>query len=98
MNQTLITQGIPVDELLESFRSIVRSEIQAIPKPEKESFYMDIDECSLFTKRSKGLLYQDTFLKRIPHLKKGGKLLFNRAEIIKWLEESAQPVEMSVDK
>lgn len=93
MNQTLITQGTTVEELLANVREIVRSEIAAIPRQEKVKTYMNIDELSEFIHEAKQTIYTRTCQRTIPFLKRNGKLLFNRQEIIRWLEESAQSVE-----
>ncbi len=89
----IIVQGIGTEELLEAFRSIVRAEIQAIPKPEKLKPYLSLDEVCDLTQLSRSTIYQYTFGKKIPHIKKSGKLLFNRQEITAWLDAAHQPME-----
>lgn len=93
MQSQIILQGYSKEELLQDFAALMRSEFQAIPKPEKINLYMDVDECSEFIHESKQTIYTRTHKKTMPFLKRNGKLLFNRSEIIKWLEEGAQPVE-----
>lgn len=93
MNQTLITQGTTIDELLEAVRAIVRAEVLALPKPEKIKPYLSLTEVCDLTGLSKSTVYQLTHTKQIPHLKRGGKLLFNRQEITGWLESARQQVD-----
>lgn len=92
MNQTLITQGLTVDELLTHMRGIVRDELAALPKPEKIKPYISRSEAADLIGVTDSKIYQLTSEKKIPHIKKGGKLLFNRQELIAWLEDARQPV------
>lgn len=93
MNSQIILNGIATTELLEAVRAIVRSEIQALPKPEKIKLYLSLDELCDLTGLSKSTAYQYTHTKQIPFIKRGGKLMFKREEIIEWLEASSQPVQ-----
>ncbi len=91
MNSQVILNGIGTDELLEAVRSIIRTEIQAIPKPEKIKPYLTLPEVCDLTGLSKSTVYQYTFNKQIPFIKKSGKLLFDRSKITSWLESASQP-------
>lgn len=93
MSSTIITQGLTVDELLTNVRNIVRDEIKAIPAPEKLKPFLSLGEAKELTGLSKSSLYRLTSTKQIPHIKRGGKLLFNRQELIAWLQSANQPLE-----
>lgn len=87
-NTALITQGLTVDQLLASVRDIVRDEIKAIPQPEKVKPFLSLSEACELTGLSKSTIYRLTSERNIPHLKRGGKLLFNRNELTSWLQEA----------
>jgi excisionase family DNA binding protein len=86
----IITNGIATDDLLAAIREIVHSEVQAIPKPEKIKPFLSLTEAAELVGLSKSSLYQLTSKKQIPHLKRGGKLLFNRDQLIAWIQLSQQ--------
>lgn len=95
MNTTLITQGITVEDLLSSVRKIIRDEIRSIPQPKKVKPFLCLSEACELTGLSKSSIYRLTSEKQIPHIKRGGKLLFKREEIIKWIESAKQNVEQN---
>ena len=86
-NITLITQGLTLDQLLASVRDIVRDEMKSLPQPEKVKPFLSLSEAVELTGLSKSTLYRMTSEKAIPHLKRGGKLLFNRIELIAWINK-----------
>jgi len=48
---------------------------------------MDIKQAAAYLKLKVNTLYEKTAQKLIPHFKKGGKLLFVREELLKWVRE-----------
>jgi excisionase family DNA binding protein len=48
---------------------------------------IDIEECSEFLHLSKSCIYKKTSAKSIPHIRIGGKLLFNPEKLKTWVEE-----------
>lgn len=89
---TIITQGLSVDELMACVRAVVREEVQALPQPKPQKIYLTIPEVCELTGMARQTIYGLTHQKKIPHLKRNGKLLFNREEILRWIEEAAQPM------
>jgi excisionase family DNA binding protein len=84
---TLITQGATLEQVLASFREIVRDEIASIPTVnQNEKPYLTIQEAADLTGHAKQTLYRLTSEKEIPHLKRGGKILFKRSDLIAWVE------------
>ena len=53
----------------------------------KEVVYLNIDETSEFIKMKKSSIYQLVFQRKIPFCKRGKILLFNKAELVRWIEE-----------
>lgn len=49
---------------------------------------LNLDEAAMYTGFKKGFIYRLTSEKRIPHYKKGGKLLFRKDELEAWLTEN----------
>jgi excisionase family DNA binding protein len=48
---------------------------------------MTITEAAQFLRLSPKTIYSWTSQRKIPHLKVGGRLLFDEAELTKWLEQ-----------
>lgn len=71
-------------EELNLIRQVIREEIR-----KANSEYLTIKEAAAFTKFSTASLYNYVSTRRIPHLKRDGKVLFKRATLIGWLEENA---------
>lgn len=86
MKSQILTSGISTDELLEAFRHVVREELKSIPQPEKIKAFLSLQEASEFLGLSKSSIYRMTSTRQIPHIKRGGKLLFNRQELTAWLQ------------
>lgn len=93
MQSQIILNGIPPEDFWEQIRGIVHDAISAIPKPEKVRPYLSLEEACELTDLSKSTLYRMTSEKQIPHIKRGGKLLFNRIELIEWLQSGHQPID-----
>lgn len=72
------------------------SEIQLTNKIEEliksqnhnQTEFLDITEASEFLKLKKSTLYQLVFKREIPFYKRTKKLLFNKAELIVWVEKN----------
>ncbi len=47
--------------------------------------YLSLSEVAEYTRLAKQTIYQKTSQRIIPHIKKGGKLIFKRTEIDQWL-------------
>jgi len=56
-----------------------------IEKPETETFG-DIEECSMWIKKSTSTIYKYVSEKKIPYIKSGKKVLFNKQHVISWLK------------
>jgi excisionase family DNA binding protein len=91
MQQQIILNGIPPEDFWETIRGIVQAALSQIHKPEKVKPFLSLTEASEFTHLSKSTLYRLTSQQQIPHIKRGGKLLFNREQITQWLEDASQP-------
>lgn len=59
---------------------------------------MNVDEVSAYTGYVKRYIYHLTGEKRIPHYKRGGKLMFDRDEIDRWLQENRVKTEDEVER
>lgn len=88
----IILNGIEPSELLGQFRDIVRQELKSQIPAQKEREYMNLDECVDFTRQSKRFIYNAASEGRIPYVKRGNRLLFERAKIIAWLRDAERPV------
>lgn len=57
---------------------------------------LDIEQLSDYIKLSKSTIYKGTMSYRIPHIKAGKKLLFNKEVIDTWLEAQSVPTKEEV--
>ncbi len=48
--------------------------------------WLDVDDCSRYIRRSKAAVQNLVFTGKIPYLKKGRRVMFNRQVIKKWME------------
>lgn len=55
-------------------------------------YLLDIQEASIYTKLSTSYLYKLVARKGIPHTRLGYKILFNKFDLDKWLEEKSVAV------
>lgn len=53
----------------------------------KNVVLLNMDEASQFIKMKKTSVYQLIHHRKIPHIKRGKLVLFNKAELVAWLEE-----------
>ena len=53
--------------------------------------YLCVSELAEYIKLSKSTIYKGTMSHRIPHIKAGKKLLFDREAIDEWLQKFNQP-------
>ena len=63
-----------------------------IKSPEVPSI-LNINEASTYMKLSTSYLYKLVQRKHIPHIRAGYKILFNKTDLDKWLEEKSVAVE-----
>jgi excisionase family DNA binding protein len=54
----------------------------------KEVIYMNAEEAAEFLKMKKSYIYQLRFQRKIPYHKRGKILLFNKAELVRWIEST----------
>jgi excisionase family DNA binding protein len=59
--------------------------------------YLEIDELAKYIKLSKSTIYKGTMSHRIPHIKAGKKLLFEKDVIDKWLKKHSQPTLQDIE-
>jgi excisionase family DNA binding protein len=55
------------------------------------SMYFTCDDLAAYLHLSKSTIYKGTMSNRIPHIKAGKKLLFEKEAIDRWLQKYAQP-------
>lgn len=88
MNQS-ITMNLTIEELQSLIENSVRKVIAGIstppPQPVKPEI-MDVQQAADLLRVKPATVYGYVFYKKIPHLKKSGKLLFCRTELLDWLQ------------
>lgn len=52
----------------------------------KNVVFLNIDEAAEYIKMKKSSIYQLVFQRKIPYCKRGKILLFNKAELVRWIE------------
>lgn len=71
-----------ISRLLENY---FKAKPSARPDFHEGKKYMNIEETAEYTRMAKQTIYQMVSSRRIPHIKKGKRLLFEKAEIDNWL-------------
>jgi excisionase family DNA binding protein len=61
------------------------NEVQGNLEPLQVKRVLNLDECCALTGYSRGHLYRLTSTRKIPHYKRGKKLLFSKEELEGWL-------------
>lgn len=74
-----------VTEKSEEERLAIAREMNAIAKKEPQR-YLDIDEAASILNVKRSFLYQQTYMKKIPHYKIGRYLRFRADELAEWAQ------------
>lgn len=86
-------------EELESFKTSINTTLQdKIIRKDNDSIYGDIDWLMKFKGVSRHAVYSWTHAKKIPHYKKGKKLLFKKDEIYKWMNSGKMQTVEEIEK
>jgi len=94
MSQQVIFSGSTKEDFLSDLRNIVREEISSFtPATQSQKKYLTLPEASEYLGLSRSAIYRMTSEKQIPFIKKG-RLFFDTAELSKWLQESAQKIQV----
>ncbi len=90
----------PIIEEMGEIKRMLRELLSQKATVEVKSDLMDIKEASQFLCMSLSCIYKKTSTKSIPFIKRPGsnKLLFTRASLTRWLEESEEPKTNKVDE
>ena len=85
-----------VQVTIEEFKTIVRDILKEVitetsfnsnAKAEDDhGEFMNIKQASVFLNLAVNTIYEKTSKRILPHFKKGNKLMFKKAELMKWLE------------
>jgi excisionase family DNA binding protein len=74
---------------IENLLNTLLARMDEIEKPDTE-IVGDIEECSVWIKKSPPTIYKYVSQKRIPYIKNGKKVLFNKENIMAWLNSGAK--------
>lgn len=86
MAESVIIQGISVEQLRSWFREDVRAEMERIQKKSSPvDAPMTIQQVSEYIHKSVPTIYQLTSKRKIPFSKVGNTLLFSKKEIDAWI-------------
>lgn len=86
MKNEIILNGVSVESLLIDVRQIISEEVSKISHPKQEKQIFVLDEAAGFLGLSKSTLYRLTSSNDIPFLKRGGRIWFEREQLIAWLK------------
>lgn len=94
-DQTFTPTANPFDILSKELLSIknILIQVQQATLREKQSPLTEIltlKEAAMFLRVSTSKLYQLTSKNQIPHYKQGGKVIFNRSDLLAWLQQFMQ--------
>lgn len=90
---------LPLDRRLDSLESLV-AEIKSLllqPPAEQRRYPIGIDRVCELTHLSRATVYGLTSAQKIPHTKRGKKLLFDEDEILDWLRQGKRKTLAEID-
>jgi excisionase family DNA binding protein len=76
--------------VIEDLLNTMLNRLEQIEKPSSE-MVGNVDECSGWIKKSPSTIYKYVSEKKIPYIKSGKKVLFDKDEILEWLKTGAEP-------
>ena len=85
-----ITVSITPDELSALITMAINKAMTGITSPPPrvaESEIMDIDQAAELLHLTKSTVYSYTHLRKLPYIKRSGKLLFKRSVLMAWMNE-----------
>jgi excisionase family DNA binding protein len=85
-------------ELVEIIQETLRSAKQDEKLPDQQNVFLNMTEASDFLKMAKQTLYGLTSNRKIPFIKKGKKVYFNKGEVIAWLNEGKMKTKAEILK
>lgn len=90
---------LPLDRRLDSIESILADlkNMLAQPPAEHRHYPIGIDRVCELTHLSRATVYGLTSAKKIPHTKRGKKLLFDEDEVLDWLRQGKRMTLAEID-
>ena len=88
-----VTLSLPADlveAIAERAAELVLERLRA-EQAEPVDRWLDVKAAAAYTRLPVGQLYKLTAARRIPHVRRGRRLLFDRTELDAWLREAAVP-------
>ncbi|WP_394991484.1 helix-turn-helix domain-containing protein [Emticicia sp.] len=91
--KTITTAGFELSELLNTFRQIVREEINQKPKNESsENKLVDIEAAAAFLGYEVQTVYHKVNKRELPHFKRSGRLYFKLSDLQTWVENGKRKI------
>lgn len=87
---TIITSGIDYSRFFDDLRAVIRQEVSAINAEKTQECAPEIGGIELaqeITRLSKARIYTLVSERGIPHSKRGGRLYFDRSDLLAWVRE-----------
>lgn len=88
---------LPKEELSILIEEAVRKVLTEQTAPQTKDKLMSIDDAANFLNVSKSTIYTWTSNKQIPFLKRGKRLYFKEADLLKWLDKGKQKTQDEID-
>lgn len=54
--------------------------------PVTQNEFIDVAQASTLLNLARATIYEKTWLKQLPHYKKGKKIMFKKSELVEWME------------
>lgn len=85
MNKVIVMSEADVESLLDR---VVRQALnqRAITEQQLSTEYLDIGQAAKFLRMSESSLYTYTSQRRVPFIKRGGRLHFKKPDLLAWLD------------
>ena len=87
---SFISVNLTTDELQQLIESSVRRAMTGITSPPPqvtESEILNIEQAAELLHLTKSTIYSYTHLRKLPFIKKSGKILFRRSVLMEWMDQ-----------
>ena len=88
---------VPEAKLIEIIQKTVNEALQNASLLAPEQVFLSIHEASKLVGLTETTIYQKTSKNQIPHIKKNGKVYFEKADLVAWMQEGKVKTQAQIE-
>jgi excisionase family DNA binding protein len=99
--ENLVFTQLSVDEVRKMLREEIKgvlTEVNPIQEPQEENTYLNIQQVSELINLAVPTIYGLVHRRRIPFIKRGKKLLFEKKQLTEWLQKARKKTVTDIQK